>query len=80
VAFQRKPAEGGHAGWKKEATDIRELTYARCGGMAASGSFAEIAAKSIKLDESAPEEVAVGLIEQFVHPADKWEVLLHGKA
>jgi hypothetical protein len=29
VAFQRKPAEGGYARWKKEATDIRERTYAK---------------------------------------------------
>jgi hypothetical protein len=31
VAFQRKPAEGGYARWKKDATDIRERTYASAG-------------------------------------------------
>jgi hypothetical protein len=75
LAFQRKPADAAYASWKKEAIDIRERTYARYGGMAASGSYAEIAAKSIKLSESALQEPASGVIEQFVHPADQWQVL-----
>jgi hypothetical protein len=75
LVFQRKPSTSAYEQWEREATDIRTKAYTNHAGMAASGSYPEIAARSIDLAKGALRERALQLLGALPHPADQWQVL-----
>jgi hypothetical protein len=75
LVFQRKPAVSAYINWGHEATALRNKAYSNHAGMAASGSFPEIASRSIDLAKKTLHDRLLEILESYPYPADQWQVL-----
>lgn len=75
LVFQRLPSEPTYEQWKSEAAAIRTEAYSDHAGMAASGSYAEIASHSVDLANKSLRSRAQQIIGSFPHPAEQWQAL-----
>lgn len=58
-----------------DALTIREKAYSNHAGVAASGTYAEVAARPISLAEQALSEMPSQKLASFPHSAGRWHVL-----
>jgi hypothetical protein len=75
LVFQRQPSPSVYNNWKTEANAIRTQAYSDHAGMAASGSYAEIASHSVNLASKSLRPRAQQALLSFSHPAEQWQAL-----
>lgn len=75
LVFQRRPPASTYLRWATDALAIREQAYSGHAGMAASGAYIEVAARSINLAAAALRLMPSQKLTSFPHPADQWQVL-----
>lgn len=75
LLFQRLPSSSDYGRWAVEAKAIRTRAYSDHAGMAASGSYAEIASHSVDLARKSLRSEAEKILASFSHPAEQWQAL-----
>lgn len=75
LTFQRRPVDSLYENWKREAETVRIKAYEQYAGMAASGSYTEIARHSIELAAPLLRKQARDTLSRFEHPADQWQAI-----
>lgn len=75
LVFQRQPPTATYDQWQKEANGIRDEAYQKYTGIAASGAYPEVIARSIELARDALRETPARTLASYAHATDQWQVL-----